>query len=147
MSVAYSLTGQTARRDALLDWVLAQSRENRYLMGELFCRGTVDCPQRGDYRGSVPMIGFGPGAYLIALETRANPETPICCADPSTIAPGLSDPERTTGLPDPDPDPDPDGTTAEDSGCSCRAGGNRAPGGFEWVLFPLALMLLRRRRR
>ncbi|MBU1244178.1 hypothetical protein KKD52_08825 [Myxococcota bacterium] len=147
MSVAYSITGQTERRDALLDWVLAQSRENRYLMGELFCRGTADCPQRGDYRGSVPMIGFGPGAYLIALETRANPEAPTCCAEPSTVAPGLPDPERTTGLPDPDPDPDPDGTTADDSGCSCRAGGGRTPAGIWLPLFPLALVLLRRRRR
>ncbi len=148
MSVAYSITGQTQRRDALLDWVLAQSRENRYLMGELFCRGTTDCPQRGDYRGSVPMIGFGPGAYLIALDTRANPEAPGCCAEPSAVAPGLPDPDRTTGTTDPEPDggTDPGIQPGDDSGCSCRASDARGPATFWMLLIPAALLFFRRRR-
>jgi len=147
MSVAYSITGQTQRRDALLAWVLAQSRENRYLMGELFCRGMVDCPQRGDYRGSVPMIGFGPGAYLIALDTRANPAAPACCAEQSAVAPGLPDPERTTGTTDPDGGTDPDPKPEGDSGCSCRAGGTGLPAGTWMMWIPAALLFFRRRRK
>ncbi len=150
MSTAYSYMGQTARRDALLAWVLGQSRENRYLMGELYCRGTVDCPVRGDYRGSVPMVGFGPGAYLLALDARANPDPPAACAPVSEDPIGLPDPDRTTG----DPEDDDAGTDTDepgrkgDSGCSCRTGrssSGSAP--FSWVLGILILVGRWRRRR
>lgn len=148
MSTAYSYMGQTARRDALLNWVLAQSRENRYLMGELYCRNTVDCPQRGDYRGSVPMVGFGPGAYLLALDARANPDPVQACAPVSDDPIGLPDPDRTTGK-DPDADAGTDATETpkkDDSGCSCRTG--RASSKTSLLLpFLLTFSLLMRRRR
>lgn len=148
MSVAYSYLGQTARRDALLAWVLAQSRENRYLMGELYCRGTVDCPQRGDYRGSVPMVGFGPGAYLLALDTRANPEPIQACAPVSDEPIGLPDPDRTTGeSSNTDASTDiPEKPHKDDSGCSCRTTG-RVVGNTQLALLLGILFLWLYRRR
>jgi len=46
----------------VLDWVTDQARHNYGLIPELF--GRVD----GSYNSNTPMCGFGPGAYLMAIE-------------------------------------------------------------------------------
>lgn len=56
--------GQTERAHQILDWVTDQARHNYGLIPELF--GRAD----GDYNSNTPMCGFGPGAYLMALEER-----------------------------------------------------------------------------
>lgn len=64
----------------LLDWITAQARVNHNLIGELLSDGvyTSDDDKDGfnigkdggsELQGSVPMCGFGPGAYLLALYT------------------------------------------------------------------------------
>ncbi len=49
------------RADKLYNWILTQSELNNYQIAELYDE------ESGDYSGSVPMCGFGPGAYLIDL--------------------------------------------------------------------------------
>lgn len=55
-------TGDRARAKEILDWVTDQARHNYGLIPELY--GRTD----GRYNGNTPMCGFGPGAYLMALE-------------------------------------------------------------------------------
>lgn len=63
----------------LLDWITAQARANHDLLGELLSDGTYTPEDDADhvglgtdpghqYAGSAPMCGFGPGAYLLALQ-------------------------------------------------------------------------------
>lgn len=52
------------RGNEVLDWVTQQSILNYGLIAELYDEYTVD------YRGATPMIGFGAGAYLLALKDR-----------------------------------------------------------------------------
>lgn len=53
--------GETTRAKQLLDWVTDQARTNYNLIGELL---TAD---KGDYDGAIPMCGFGPGAWILAV--------------------------------------------------------------------------------
>lgn len=141
MSVALGYNGLTQRRDALLNWVVSQSEANNNLMGELYCRGTDNCPQRGDYRGSVPMIGFGPGALILALRARNETGPEALCATESTEMPGLPDVELTEGN---DAGSDDDAGNGDDitpggkSGCDCSAAGNTQ---FATLPFLMALFL------
>ena len=61
------LGGRTAKADELLGWVTAQALKNRGMIAELFDRRT------GTYKGSVPMAGFGAGAYLLSTWLRDDP--------------------------------------------------------------------------
>jgi GH15 family glucan-1,4-alpha-glucosidase len=62
-------TGAVAEADALLGWVTAQSRANHDLIAENYD------PATAAYLGAVPMIGFGAGAYVLALFARNDPES------------------------------------------------------------------------
>jgi hypothetical protein len=59
----------------LLGWNTAQGTENFGLISELHDATTAD------YQGEMPMIGFGAGAYSIALIDRATPPTPMPCGE------------------------------------------------------------------
>ncbi len=65
ISRALRVAGRTTEADALLDWVTGQARENFRLISELYDQTD------GRYAGEVPMIGFGAGAYLLALVERS----------------------------------------------------------------------------
>ena len=52
------------KANKLYNWILTQTEHNYYQIAELYNE------QTGDYAGSVPMCGFGPGAYLIDLNER-----------------------------------------------------------------------------
>jgi GH15 family glucan-1,4-alpha-glucosidase len=138
-SIALGFAGQTTRRDNLLAWVLDQSKENNYLMGELYCRGTDDCDTRGDYKGSIPMIGFGPGAYFLALESRNATGAPTICSEPCTEDPGVFPPTLTEGyeIPGDSTTTDSTPTDSDDSGCSCKTGSKSSNG----IKFPLFLLM------
>lgn len=58
--------GETERADDLQAWVEGQALANDHLFSELHTAA------EGDYAGSIPMVGFGPGAYLVALEGGLN---------------------------------------------------------------------------
>jgi len=68
-----------ANAETLLAWVTAQARANHGLIAELLSDGTWTADDDADhvrpgqdlgreYQGAVPMCGFGPGAYILALE-------------------------------------------------------------------------------
>ncbi len=69
----------TANAETLVDWITAQARANADLIGELLSDGIYSLEDEADHtnpgtdagyeaQGSVPMCGFGPGAYILALE-------------------------------------------------------------------------------
>jgi len=67
--------GERTRAEELLAWVVNQSAENHNLMAELYEENTAD------YAGNIPMCGFGPGAYVLALHdarvaSQLPPEAP-----------------------------------------------------------------------
>lgn len=68
-----------ANSEALFGWITSQARANHDLLGELLSDGiytpeddadrfSIGTDPGGQYQGSAPMCGFGPGAYLLALE-------------------------------------------------------------------------------
>lgn len=95
----------------LEDWVTAQGIANNRILPELFD------PANGDFAGPAPMLGFGAGAYVLALQSRDR-------ADAACEAPAA------------DPDPD------EPCGCA----GGRPPSDTVILLLLLPLVSLRRRR-
>jgi MYXO-CTERM domain-containing protein len=87
--------GDTAQADALLGWVTAQSRANHDLIAENYH------PTTADYEGAIPMIGFGAGAYVLALFDRTEtPEPPKPGPDaglPDAASPGSPDGSAQAG--------------------------------------------------
>ncbi len=143
-AVAARLAGRAELADALLDWVTAQSLANHGAIGE-----TYD-PVTADYTHNAPMVGFGPGAWILAVHQRAGllAVEPACGAWP--VEPAIGD--------DDDAVDDDDGADDDDSvaparpptgasvdGCSCGAGGGGAPAGL--LLLGAGLGLARRRGR
>jgi GH15 family glucan-1,4-alpha-glucosidase len=75
-------TGDTVLQDdaeALVDWVTALAEANHGLIPELLSDGVWQADDDADhwnvghdggseFQGAVPMCGFGPGAYVLALE-------------------------------------------------------------------------------
>src|SRR6185295_20288407 len=58
--------GRAAEARDLIDWVTQQADANFGLQAELYHRDNAD------YVGSIPMVGFGAGAYLLTLLDRAH---------------------------------------------------------------------------
>ncbi len=69
----------TANAETVVDWITLLARENADLIGELLSDGVYSAEDDADhtnlgadsgfeYQGSVPMCGFGPGAYILALD-------------------------------------------------------------------------------
>ena len=69
---ALELHGDGAASAATLAWNVAQASENFRLFSELHDRVNAD------YAGESPMVGFGAGAYLLALLDRGKPSVPTC---------------------------------------------------------------------
>lgn len=124
--------GLTGLSDELIHWVTAQSSLNFDAIGE-----TYD-PWTADYTNNAPMVGFGPGAYALALFDRAEalaglPAEPACGAY-------AEEPEAATPTPDdatPWPMPATDRPTL-----GCTGGGMAA-----LILVAAAPWRSRRRRR
>jgi hypothetical protein len=66
------MTVGTAAATDLLAWNVDQATENFGLFAELHDRTNAD------YRGAVPMVGFGAGAYVLAMLGRDTPEPAAC---------------------------------------------------------------------
>jgi GH15 family glucan-1,4-alpha-glucosidase len=58
---ALAAMGRKPEARVLLEWVTGQTRANFDLIAELYDEGSAD------YRGAVPMVGFGAGAYILAI--------------------------------------------------------------------------------
>ncbi len=114
LATAHRFLGNTARANGLEEWVRGQNDENFGLVAELFDERT------GAYRGSVPMAGFGAGAWLLERVNRQS-EGPGC----GTYAEGD---EEATGA----DAADAGGVPAwADAGAGATDGGPTADAGFE----------------
>lgn len=73
--VAMRAAGRTARADALLDFTRRQSTGNALVLAETYDEGS------GAWKFNAPMIGFGAGAWVLAMAHRGGRAiTPACGA-------------------------------------------------------------------
>jgi len=82
---AFSLGGETSLSTSLFTWNTDQAVDNFGELSELHDATTAD------YAGASPMVGFGAGAYIIALTDRGTPVVPACGAfavEPTVITDG-----------------------------------------------------------
>jgi GH15 family glucan-1,4-alpha-glucosidase len=123
LRVAHALErlGRTAAAAQLVAWVTAQARANFDLVPENFDRTT------GDFSGETPMVGFGAGAYVMALWDRG--------AAPASDGAPLA-PDAAAGSPDAG-----GATPPPDTGCCGAAASQPGMAGL------VGLAVLRRRRR
>jgi len=157
---ALELHGDASASANLLAWNVAQASDNFAELSELHD------PVTADYAGQAPMVGFGAGAYLLALSDRGKPAAPTCGAfanepadpvdaggddggDDGGAAGDGGGPVEGGALVDgasgdggSDNGASPRGTSGG-CGCALAGGGGEATG---LALLPLALLLLRRRR-
>jgi MYXO-CTERM domain-containing protein len=131
-SDAYRRTGDTAQADQLLTWVTSQATVNYDLLPELYntrtSSGTI-----GAYSGSIPMVGYGAGAYQLTLLDRAGMFENSDCGQ---FEPGQ---DGTPG------GGDDDGTGSDRTGVACACNTGSPIGGLPLLL--VGLFILRRRRR
>lgn len=143
-AVAKRLAGDTARADRVLGWVKDQSLKNYLAVSETYDE------TNGTYKFNVPMVGFGAGAYALALAQRAEAtEDPACGAyiDESTLVkppPDAGTPDAGTDVPDAGPSTDGDGDVGGGGG-GCNATGPGALAMWLVMAFAGALLALRRR--
>jgi GH15 family glucan-1,4-alpha-glucosidase len=115
-ALAFSLGGRQAVTDDLKSWITDMAAFNYNLIAELHDENNAD------YRGEVPMVGFGAGAYIILQDRLLQPQPtqPPC----GTYAGGPD-----AGV-DPDARPPTDGFVPQwdagpgngkNGGCDCRA--------------------------
>ncbi len=108
-AIALRLAGQVDRADALTEWVRAQSQTNYGMVAETYDELT------GVYKFNTPMLGFGAGAYALALAQRAG-----AFADPAC---GAYYPEAATG------DTDTSGSSGDASSGGAETSGDASSGG------------------
>ncbi len=118
LASAARLAGRADHAEALIGWVTAQARANYDLIAENFDRTT------GDFQGEVPMVGFGAGAYVMALWDRA-----------AALQPPGGGADAGMGQPPADP-----------AGCGCQ-GGRRGSGAMAVALLVGLVLRARTRRR
>jgi len=78
MSNAFRRAGKTARADQLLGRVVSKAPTNFYLLPELYSAVQSEAAI-GSYWGSIPMVGYGAGAYMMTLLDRAGMIEPFDC--------------------------------------------------------------------
>ena len=146
-SEAWRRAGNHAKADELLNWVTAQAAVNYDLIPELYntrsASGAI-----GAYSGSIPMVGYGPGAYMMTILNRAGRDEYRDCgtiesypdAGPITYVDAAPEVDGGSGV-------DGDGRTGV--ACFCDGTGAGADHGGGWLLFGLVLagLTIRRQRR
>ena len=157
-AVAATLGGDVARRDQLSNWVRDQALANYLEVAETFDEST------GLYKFNSPMMGFGAGAYVLALAARSAQPDPACGAyfdQPAgggggaggSGAAGGSGGGQGAGTPSGGSAgfvPGAGGNAQTDEGCGCRIARRADPSGQPWtagLFFALAAGVLARRRR
>ena len=81
MAMALRRAGRTAPADALQTWITGQAAQNFLLVPELLDQDDAR------YLGEVPMIGFGAGAYLLALIDRSGTRSAVPAPTDAGFAP------------------------------------------------------------
>lgn len=117
-------------RASVLAWTLGQARANDNEFAELLNRDT------GDYTGSMPMVGFGAGAFVL-YETRMASQPSVACGSYAEEPPP---PTVDGGTPDA-------GTATDTHGCSCQTTTSSRPNITLSLLASLALVAAFARRR
>ena len=135
-SSAFRRSGDDAKADQLLSWVTQQGSVNFNLLPELYNTRTSS-GQIGAYSGSIPMVGYGAGAYQMTLLDRAGAMENSDC--------GQFDPGDDAG---PGQGGDDDGLGGDRTGVACAcSGGPGSPATGLLLASVFAIMVLRRRRR
>jgi MYXO-CTERM domain-containing protein len=138
-SDAFRRAGDIAKSDQLLDWVTGQASANFDLLPELYNTRTSS-GQIGAYSGSIPMVGYGAGAYQMTLLDRAGRYEYTDCGeldigeypDAGIGPPGPSDPGG--------------GDPRTGAACICTTGPSPLPWGTAALLLFTLLLITRRRR-
>ena len=133
-SDAFRRIGDTAQADQLLDWVTGQASVNYDLLPELY-NTRSQSGAIGAYSGSIPMVGYGAGAYQLTLLGRAGLYENSDC--------GQFDPGEDGGTGGGDDEGNGDGRTGV--ACACSGGGVTPAGALVWIV--VGGLVLRRRRR
>ncbi len=71
-------TGRTAEADGVVAHIVKKAAANFYLLPELFDAVSA---QVGAYTGSIPMVGYGGGAFVMTILDRFGAIEPNDCAD------------------------------------------------------------------
>jgi len=134
-SAAFRRADRAEKADQLLGWVTAQASVNYDLLPELYNTRTSS-GQIGAYSGSIPMVGYGAGAYQMTLLDRAGSFEHSDCGE---FDPGMY------------PDGGPGGGggggfTDERTGVACACNGGPGAGGNAALVAVVGLFLIRRRR-
>jgi hypothetical protein len=80
ISNALRRNGQGDTADAYIQQVVGQAAVNFYLLPELYNAVASDGPI-GSYTGSIPMVGYGAGAYMMTMLDRSGLVEPNDCGD------------------------------------------------------------------
>ncbi|WP_426734896.1 glycoside hydrolase family 15 protein [Myxococcus faecalis] len=148
-AMAKRMAGDPERAERVLKWVTDQSLKNYLAVSETYDE------LNGTYKYNSPMVGFGAGAYALALAHRAEGTAdPACGAylDESTLTKtpdaGPGTPDAGPGTPDAGNPGQPDSGSSEEpqvTGGGCSATG---PGAMAlWLMLALAGVTALTRRR
>jgi MYXO-CTERM domain-containing protein len=77
---AYRRAGRQMDADGLTGPIIQKAAVNFYLLPELYNAVQAD-GQIGKYTGSIPMVGYGGGAYVLTMLDRAGTVEPNDCGD------------------------------------------------------------------
>jgi GH15 family glucan-1,4-alpha-glucosidase len=80
ISNALRRNGRTQEADSYVDLVVSQAAANYYLLPELYNAVSSD-GAIGKYTGSIPMVGYGAGAYMMTMLDKSGLIEPNDCGD------------------------------------------------------------------
>lgn len=121
-AIAARAGGDATRSDAILQWITAQATVNYGMMAETFHE------QTGVYEFNTPMLGFGAGAYVLALAHREGAAIDPACGAYFEDEGGTDTGDTSEGgTADESGTADATGTASESSGTS--ASGDASPSG------------------
>jgi GH15 family glucan-1,4-alpha-glucosidase len=159
MADAHRRNGRSQVADAIVATIVQKAAANFYLLPELYNAVRND-GQIGKYTGSIPMVGYGGGAYVLTVLDRAGLVEPNDCGDgkgvtlPQLTCAGVSTtPGGGPGGPGADGGPgDPGAAPGADqvpyvAACLCRVQSDRHLPAGALALAALPLLVLARRRR
>ena len=133
-SAAFRRADQGDKADQLLGWVTGQASVNNNLLPELY-NTRSSSGQIGAYSGSIPMVGYGAGAYQMTLLDRALSFEHTDCGefDPGQYPDGGTGGGGGNGASDPR------------TGVACACQGGPGAGGNAVAVLVVGVLVLRRR--